>query len=260
MKTNTYRVSIVLLCALTLLLSGAYASGVWAESKTVFGLPEPLGQGTARSFVALDDQGKPVSVGVVLSKTALSGLPQGTMPSELTLALPEQAAVPPFDHISIDWNPQGHEPAGIYDAPHFDFHFYFIPSAEQDKISATDEAQFANAPSGKYLPTDYQPIPGGVPRMGAHWFDPMSPEFQGIPFTATFIYGTYDGEVIFDEPMITLATLEAKQNFSHDIKQPAEVQRDGYYPKTYRFTYDDMTGEYRISLDDFSFEYIYVDF
>ncbi|GAK56324.1 hypothetical protein U27_03286 [Candidatus Vecturithrix granuli] len=250
MKTNTYFFSIVLLCALTFVMSGGSASRAWAEPKTLFGESTPLGQGTARSFVMLDDQGKPVSIGIALTKTALSGLPQGPMPSELTLALPEKVAVPPFDHISVDWNPQGHEPAGIYDVSHFDFHFYFIPSTEQDKISENDMAQFAKAPSAEYLPTDYKPIPGGVPRMGAHWFDPMSPEFQGKPFTATFIYGTYDGRVIFYEPMIASAVLETKQNFSSEIKQPTAFQKSGYYPKTYRSVYDETTGEYRISLDE----------
>jgi hypothetical protein len=56
---------------------------------------------------------------------ALKGLPEGkTM--EFTLALPKEAAPTAYNHIGIDWNPQGHEPQGIYDKPHFDFHFYMI--------------------------------------------------------------------------------------------------------------------------------------
>jgi hypothetical protein len=44
-----------------------------------------------------------------------------------------------------------------------------------------------------------------VPRMGLHWLDSKSPELPPAhrPFTATFIVGSWNGQVIFDEPMVT---------------------------------------------------------
>jgi hypothetical protein len=41
--------------------------------------------------------------------------------------------------------------------------------------------------------------------MGVHWIDPASHEFHGHDFTATVLYGSYNGEMNFIEPMITRA-------------------------------------------------------
>ncbi len=44
--------------------------------------------------------------------------------------------------------------------------------------------------------------------MGNHLLDSRSPELKdSLPFGSTFIYGAYDGELIFWEPMITLELL-----------------------------------------------------
>ncbi len=51
-------------------------------------------------------------------------------------------------------------------------------------------------------------VGGGVPQMGAHWVDVTSPELNGSTFAQTFIYGSYDGQVNFYEPMITLDFLK----------------------------------------------------
>jgi hypothetical protein len=83
-----------------------------------------LGNGTVRSFATFKD-GKPQAVGVTFSETALTGLPEklpeGMMTWSTNLALPKEAAMIGLDHIGVDWNPVGHEPAKIYDKPHFDF-------------------------------------------------------------------------------------------------------------------------------------------
>jgi len=42
---------------------------------------------------------------------------------EFLQGLPLVPAVPPFDHIGINWNPNGHPPAGVYNRPHFDVPF-----------------------------------------------------------------------------------------------------------------------------------------
>lgn len=51
------------------------------------------------------------------------------------------------------------------------------------------------------------PAQASVPKMGLHWIDTNSPELspRNQPFTATFIIGSWDGKVIFDEPMVTRA-------------------------------------------------------
>ena len=47
-----------------------------------------------------------------------------------------------------------------------------------------------------------------------------APEFIGKPFTVTYIYGFYHGNMTFVEPMITKAFLETHPDFTLPIKQP----------------------------------------
>jgi hypothetical protein len=239
---------VMTLCfALMFVVTGYGSEG---ETKIFYGEPTPVGNGVARAYVTLDNTGKPTTVGLVISATALSGLSPDPMPVEYRLSLPKEAAATPFNHIGLDWNAKGHEPAGIYDKPHFDVHFYMISYEDRLKIAPNDQ-KFDNLPSAEYLPEGYQRGPGGVPQMGVHWIDVSSSELHGQPFTITFIYGTYDGAVTFLEPMITVAFLETKPNFIADIKQPRAYPKPGfYYPLKYSVRYDATTQEYRIGLDD----------
>ncbi len=247
MKKSKYRSSSILLYIIMfVLLNGLFMT---AQAKTLWGEPKALGKGTARTFVVMNDQDKPLSLGITFSKKALTGLPTEAEPPEVMLPLPEKVDVHQFKYVVINWNPQGHEPK-MYQVPHFDFHFYMISNEEREKITESDAAQFAKAPPSEYLPVDYILAPGGVPRMGAHCIDKTSPELQGKPFTKTFIYGTYDGKVTFYEPMVTMSFLKTKPDFSAKIKQPAAFEQSGFYPGTYRIKYDKKNGEYRVSLDD----------
>jgi hypothetical protein len=220
---------------------------------STFGDSVPLGDGVVQSFVRVDDQGTPLSVGVAFTKDALSGLPDGELPFEVMVGLPEGVTVQPFDHITVDWNAHGHEPPGVYDVPHFDMHFYFMPVADREKIPPDAETEFANAPPEGAVPADYQAIPGGVPQMGAHWVDVTSPEMHGEPFTTTFIFGSYDGAVTFYEPMLAKAFLENTKTFTADIKQPTVFQKQGYYPTSYSVTYDEDTETYFVALEGLTY-------
>ena len=103
MKINTSILATLVLSMMAFVIIGGNPSDVVAGSTMVFGEPQPLGEGTVRSCVTIDDQGKPTSLGISFTKAVLSGLPSGELPTEVKLALPEQVAVPPFDHISFDW-------------------------------------------------------------------------------------------------------------------------------------------------------------
>jgi len=85
--------------------------------------------------------------------------------------------------------------------------------------------------------------------MGAHWIDPTSPEFNNQSFTKTFIYGFYDGKMVFVEPMVTKAFIETKPNTTDIIKVPAKYPEKGYYPTRYRVTYDENAKEYTVSIE-----------
>jgi hypothetical protein len=249
-----------------------------------YGAAQNIGNGTVRTYVVVNrnDPSTPVEVGVAMSESAMDGLPAGVASSDpmanmhmYTLSLPTQNPTP-YKFVQFDWNPVGHEPAGVYTLPHFDFHFYTVPVSVRDGIMPTDPQYAAKAAS--YPGNDFRApfyvdaataagapaSAAAVPMMGLHWLDARSPELQALvghpenakPFTKTFIYGSWDGQFIFDEPMITRAYLMAK----HDATDPAvrdetiavptaaRYSPAGFYPSAYRISYNATAKEYRVAL------------
>jgi hypothetical protein len=259
-------------CALALLVAGSvFAQSGSAQpqsanhtltavtepsTSTVFGTAAPLGKGSARSWVKLDKEGKPTAIGLTFTEAALAGLPQELPPgqegTEYVLALPTEAGATAFNHIGINWNPHGHPPGKVYDTPHFDFHFYMITPEARNRITAQgdDRERARRRPPLEYVPAGYIYAPDSeIPRMGGHWADPQSNEFRGQPFTRSFLYGNYDGQIIFMEPMITKAFLETKTSVTEIIKLPSRFAAHGYYPTRYSVSYDPASKQYTIALE-----------
>lgn len=257
--------------AMALALGAAIAAGAsYADSPAqprgrdgrFYGQPLVMGNGTLRSYVVLEG-GVATEIGVAISESALQGLPQAgahggshesgshTDMVEFLPPLPPEAAATPFKLIEVDWNPAGHVPPGVYDLPHFDFHFYGITKAERDRITQ-DDPEFGEKavryPAEQYLPAGYIAV-DPVPRMGQHWIDPTSPELHGETFTRTLIYGTWDGELIFVEPMITKAFIESKPNITLPIPQPLAYAQEWPRAERYSIRYDAAAREYRIALE-----------
>ncbi|HZW06788.1 MAG TPA: DUF5602 domain-containing protein [Phycisphaerales bacterium] len=241
---------------------------------TRYGASVTMGNGMARTYVLVDGMtGNPVEVGVALSEKALEGLPEHLPPaapgahgafSEYLLELPGHNPTP-YKFVEVDWNPHGH--GGPYVAPHFDFHFYRVPLATRNEIDlgAPDfETKAARLPSGDEFPATYasshvllNTTPAGmtVPRMGLHWVDTQSPELppQNKPFTATYIMGSWNGQVIFDEPMVTRDFILAQRTgpaTAAEIAVPAAKRYvpSGFYPASYGIRWDEKAREYRIAL------------
>lgn len=85
--------------------------------------------------------------------------------------------------------------------------------------------------------------------MGAHWVDPKAPEFNGQPFNETFIYGFYNGEMVFVEPMVTIAFLETKPEVTKELKLPKCYPISSYYPTGYSLSYNETNKEYTLALE-----------
>ena len=251
-----------------------------------YGAPVQVGEGRARAYVVLDrtDGGRAIEFGIALDERALDGLPHGDghvashagghheMPNVHLLPLPAQNPTP-FRLVELNWNASGHEPPGVYDAPHFDAHFYTVTKAERDAIdpSRMTDAEYV-ARSMNYpadAPPFYVPLapPGpnrAVPQMGVHWSDVRSPELQIMlgnpeayrPFTATFTYGSWDGRFTFVEPMVTrahlLATRAATDPAERDQVRPiptsAGFLAGAFRPDAYRIRWDAQAREYHIAV------------
>lgn len=221
-----------------------------------------VGKGIARAYVRTET-GKPREVGVFLDAGALQGLPEKAMPGH-GMTMPDGHAM--FEHVLpmpaksgtgigyvvLNWNPGGHEPPGIFDVPHFDFHFYTLADAERLAMLPSDpkfEEKAKRLPPKGEVATGYVlPEPVAVPQMGVHWVDPTSPELNGKPFTTTFIIGTWNGSVIFQEPMITKALLERQADTTIALPQPATKVPGRFVAGSYRIRYDSAAKGWRITL------------
>lgn len=218
-----------------------------------------IGKGTAHVVVQTDANDKPSAIGVVLTPGMLDGLPKaakGAMP-DFPYALPMPAKGPKtvFDHVVINWESVGHPPPHVYDVPHFDFHFYLVGRAAQDKVRFKNEAESGQPqqqPPAELLPPGYAVPPGtAVPRMGVHAINMDGGELHGQPFTSTFIYGYYNRQQTFLEPMVSLDFLRSKPSFSAAIARPKSYSRPGAYPGTYSVAYDPARDVIEVMLQAF---------
>ncbi len=226
------------------------------RADTHLGQARPMGDGQAWTWIKTDQKGRPTSMGITLTETALSGLPTEGGHSccdgpQWNLPLPTGVDSGPVQHVVINWNPKGHPPEGVYSVPHFDFHFYTITEAErlQIKNSEENDALGNRPPPSEQLPPDYIQAPGVVGAMGCHWIDSKTPEFNGQPFTATFLYGSFDGKVTFIEPMITKATLESHVNQTLPVKVPVKPADKRFVPSQYRIEHDAHAKTITIAMD-----------
>lgn len=218
-------------------------------------------KGKAWTWVETDKNKKPVRVGVSINDAAMNTLDKG-MPgmvghdmsnplNHLSLSFPKGIEGFPFIHAMVDWNPNGHEPAGMFDTPHFDFHFYTTTEAERKTIPPyeQDSVKFKNYPAPHYLPKNHIAEPGGIPQMGTHWLDLAADVLHGKPFTEVFIFGSFDGKVTFYEPMITKAFIDGHPTYVRPIPVPEKFQKSGYYPTQMRLQKE--KGVTKIMLENF---------
>lgn len=208
---------------------------------------KPLGAGSAYSWVKLNADGQPQSIGITFTDDALAKLPQKD--TELALALPSADGLA-FKTAVIDWNPQGHPPPHVYDVPHFDFHFYVIDEATRMAIGSKGDP--APKPDTTLVPAGFITDGETVPAMGMHYVPQSAPEFHGKPFTQVPIYGYANGKLAFVEAMVTRAYLLDEQSVDAVLDQPAKYEASGYYPTRYAVSHDATRHEYTVELSGFT--------
>ncbi|MEO6348686.1 MAG: hypothetical protein ABIO60_12335 [Aquaticitalea sp.] len=227
------------------------------HSNTFYGPNVKLGNGKIRSWIRINSDNVPEEIGVEMTSGAMENLPSNEAGLSIVLPLHHKAQeVTPYDHIYVNWNPHGHEPQGVFSVPHFDIHFVMTSVAEREMIPAwapgSIDAMFNNYPPQGFMPSNYGTPPGPFTAeiaMGKHWAPMNLVAF--LPFTKIMIYGSYDGEVVFLEPMITLAYLRSPEAFTIPFSQPEYFQLSTYYPTEYNSYFDSHNGNRMISLGGF---------
>jgi hypothetical protein len=241
------------------ILAVAAPSALGQDKITTYeGSAARIGRGSAHTFVRTDANGKPISIGVAYTASALEGLPKAAKGTDADfpylLSMPRTGPKTVVDHVVINWESTGHPPPKVYDVPHFDFHFYLVSRAEQMQVRFKTDSESGDPrqqPPAELLPAGYVVPPGtAVSRMGVHAIDPASPEFREQPFTATFIYGYYNKQLTFIEPMASLAFLQSKPTYSAQVARPASYSKAGAYPSSYSIKYDEGRKSYEVTLAD----------
>ena len=214
--------------SLGFLLAACASAPQSSPNARALGAPSALGNGTVAGYAEFDVSGAVTAIGVVFSGGVLDNLPaapsdghhcfdmnkDGTIDlaaecaswHERVLPLPSEASRQPdlpFKWALLNWNPHGHIPPGVYDKPHFDVHFYIEPIEKVFAIESgpcgpehvrCDQFTQARLPvPANYMHPDFKDVEAVAPAMGNHLVDPKAPEFNGVPFTHTWIYGVYEG-------------------------------------------------------------------
>ncbi|MEX2402052.1 MAG: hypothetical protein WD423_14860, partial [Rhodothermales bacterium] len=229
------------------------------ESSRLQGGIVEIGIGTVETYADTDADGALSAVGVVFSDGAFDELPDEITDGhrcfdsngdgeidphaecsawhERVLPLPSEISRRddvPFKWVLLNWNNHGHIPPGVWDVPHFDVHFY-IESIEKifslqrgdcgPEFLRCDQFEIATRPVPEpYMHADYVDVGAAAPAMGNHLVDTTAAEFHGEPFTRSWIYGAYDGEVIFYEEMLALNYLRSEPQDCYPIKTPPTVR------------------------------------
>jgi hypothetical protein len=271
---------------LSLAVALSPAGAAWREASITLEGPEAaVGSGTARLFVELGPQGKPSVLGIALTEQALSGLATRMNTTsrcfdkdqdgkvthgeclgdyQADLALPAGAADLglPIRWATVNWNPEGHpKPAPpVWSAPHFDFHFFMVepalihgirPGPCGELIHCEDHARAGKPLPKHYVPEGYIDVGATVAAMGNHLVDSRDPEIADptLGFSHTFIYGTYDGKLVFLEPMVSHAFLSSRPQQCRPVRVPKAYATAAYYPTTYCVRHDAATKTYRVTLE-----------
>ena len=98
-------------------------------------------------------------------------------------------------------------------------------------------------------------VGAAVAAMGNHLVDSKDPELADptLGFSSTFIYGAYDGKLIFLEPMVSHKFLSSKPDRCIPLRGPQAYAVSGYYPSTYCVRYDGLSKTYRVTLEGLTY-------
>lgn len=220
------------------------------EKYNIFkGPQESIGDGKVRSWIKLTHDDKPLELGIEFTPGALTGLPEHGHYSFVIPLHNKAKEATLYEHVGLNWNPEGHEPFNVFGTSHFDAHFMRISNEERMAIPEyTPGSAFDILPAPAYRPQGYVPFPGGIAQMGKHWGAMPFPA-PGT-FSSVLIYGSYNGRMIFEEPMVTLQHMLNGGASNISFAQPQLFHTSGYYPTKYN-VYTSADGHYIISLSNF---------
>ena len=210
---------------------------------------------------ALVEVGATVPIASIENAPAAGGPMSWPPATDANLKLPESVLPQSgLTNLTVYWEATGHPP-GAYLTPHFDFHFYTVPTADRMAIDCKDLVKPSALPAGYGLPD--VPLPPDmakmlgvdtlvglcVPQMGMHSAPAAELASTGV-FRGTMVVGYYHGKPIFVEPMLSRAMLMEKKSF--DLPIAPIPGMTGAYPRTFHADYDAQQQQYRFVFSGFA--------
>lgn len=216
-----------------------------------------IGEGTAKTFVSFNTADEPMLLGFQFTEGVLDGL--GDEHAHFHVELPAAADETAFEFVGLDWNPEGHPPPDVYTVPHFDLHFYMLPEEEVEAIPAVnfppgqeDAEPYTEPIPADQFPPNYFREQASIPQMGEHLVNATAPEFSTGEFTNTFVWGHWDGNLHFYEPMLTVEYLEDLEGQeTSEIAMPERMPDAGMYPTEYTVRNHDDEEVFSVTLELF---------
>jgi hypothetical protein len=214
---------------------------------TFYGPQKQVGNDSARTFARISHEGMPQEIGVIFTAKALTGLPAEN--TFYSLAFHQKAIKATlFEHVVVGLSAHGHVmPPDGFIGPHFDVRFFMMTEEERLAIPAPPAAGFDLTPPSNYLPPNYVKNSAQA-QIGRHWAESIFTAAETV--NSAMVYGTWNGQVTFLAPIVTLATLSSGQSYSVTYPQPQYFARHGYYATMYNI-YTDDKGRIYVSLSNF---------
>ncbi len=259
-------------------LAGGFARIPPDDSRTEWGTAITIGDGEVRTFVTVDENTDDKMVGAEFTPGILNAEPLPTEHVLYSVPIPDHEDIP-FNWLGLDWEPGGHYPGDKYAIPHYDFHFYFptetvisqIPENGLPPEEVPDSELYTYPLAKDMVPPDYFRTNYTFPYMGEHLYNAGDPQYNGGAFGNTFVYGHFQGNLIFMEPMITVPYFEqlragegnsemgqldgVDRTDRRELNSPERFHEAGEYPTEYTVKYHEDRDVFTVTEHSFqSFE------
>lgn len=203
-----------------------------------------LEKSSATSSVEIDTSGNVKRLSLVIPEAVLENMGQNK--PILHIPFQSESANSPFNHLSLKWNPGN----GIFSSPHIEVGFHKTNMGERTETKIEDPLNNV-FPNAQLLPVNFIPAKEFVAVAGKRWINPSARELHQAEESHTFMFDTYNGEIISFVPAFTIEYLHKSKDQIFTLSLPrGEVRKTGYtYPSSYSLSYEAAKREYLISLN-----------
>lgn len=234
--------------------TNAATASLLREDQVYSGPKITIGEGYIRSWMSYNEYDIPIEIGVEMSPEVFNNI-EANFEKPIYIPLQDDITkVTPFDHIEIDWHAQDESLLEDFKPAHFAFYFFMIPLEKRNSIpewSPETDFLFSMYPPKINMAQSYVPLErhnGSYASLGKYWLSKDPRNYQ--PLSHTLVLGTFEGQFVFIDPIVTWDQIKAQAFFNENYPQPLVHISDHLFPREYNF-YVNSEGNYCITLGNF---------